>query len=131
MTSHYHAIVWIDHREARLFHIDREGIDKLVIHADHPTHQVHHKANSVGSGHHAEDLDFLRAVTAALADAKAILIVGPAQAKTHLLKHIHAHAPRLVACIAGVETVDHPSDGALVAYARSYFREDHQMARGG
>jgi hypothetical protein len=24
--------------------------------------------------------------------------------------------------IAGVETVDHPSDGALVAYARRYFK---------
>ena len=29
--------------------------------------------------------------------------------------------------IAGVETVDHPSDGALVAYARKYFKIEDRM----
>jgi hypothetical protein len=29
--------------------------------------------------------------------------------------------------IAGVETVDHPSDGSLVAYARKYFNAFDRM----
>jgi hypothetical protein len=73
------------------------------------------------SGHSAEDQDFLHHVTESIADAGAILITGPANAKTELVKHIHHHDPRLIDIIAGVETVYHPSDGTLVAYARKYF----------
>jgi hypothetical protein len=29
--------------------------------------------------------------------------------------------------IAGVETVDHPSDGQLVAFARHYFKAEDRM----
>ena len=66
-------------------------------------------------------------VADAIADAGAVLITGPANAKTELVKHIELHLPALKAKIAGVETVDHPTDGELVAHARKYFRADHQM----
>jgi hypothetical protein len=121
MAVHYHAIVWIDHHEARVFHFGRMDADRLVLHPHNPTRHIHHKANSIGSGHTAEDQDFLHRVTESIADAGAVLITGPANAKTELVKHIHHHDPRLMDIIAGVETVDHPSDGALVAYARKYF----------
>ncbi len=127
MTSHYHAIVWIDHREARVFHFDREGADQLVIHPDDPKEHIHHKANSIGSGHAAEDQDYLGHVAAAIADAEKILITGPANAKTELVKHIHRHTPELIERIAAVETIDHPSDKQLVAYARKYFSDDHEV----
>jgi stalled ribosome rescue protein Dom34 len=127
MTSHNHAVVWIDHQEARVFHFDRAGVERLVIRPDNPTHHIHHKANSIGSGHAGEDQDFLHRVATALADAEHILITGPAGAKTELVKHIHRHEPRLMEHIAGVETVDHPSDKALVAQARAYFKTDQQM----
>jgi hypothetical protein len=29
--------------------------------------------------------------------------------------------------ISGVETLDHPTDGALVAFARRYFKADDRM----
>jgi hypothetical protein len=57
-----------------------------------------------------------------------VLITGPANAKTELVKHIERHVPTLSARIVGVETVDHPTDGELVAHARKYFKTDHQMA---
>lgn len=122
MSSHYHAIVWIDHREARVFHFGLTGVDQLVVHPHNPTRHIHHKANSIGSGHAAEDQDFLHRVAESFADAGAVLITGPANAKTELVKHIHHHDPKLIDIIAAVETVDHPSDGALVAYARRYFK---------
>jgi len=122
MTSHYHAIVWIDHHEARVFHFGRTEVDRLVLHPQNPTRHIHHKANSMGSGHASEDQDFLHQVVLAIADAGAVLITGPANAKTELIKHIHHHDPNLMKLIAGVETVDHPSDGKLVAYARDYFK---------
>jgi stalled ribosome rescue protein Dom34 len=126
MSSHYHAIVWIDHREARVFHFNVAEVDRIVLHPQNPTRHIHHKANSIGSGHAAEDHDFLQRVAEAVADAGAVLITGPANAKTELVKHIERHAPALNARIAGVET-DHPTDGELVANARKYFKTDHQM----
>jgi stalled ribosome rescue protein Dom34 len=127
MSSHYHAIVWIDHHEARVFHFNVSEVDRLVLHPQHPTRHIHHKANSIGSGHAAEDQDFLQRVAETIADAGAVLIAGPANAKTELIKHIERHAPALSAKIVGVETVDHPTDGELVAHARRYFKADHQM----
>jgi hypothetical protein len=47
---------------------------------------------------------------------------GPANAKTVLMKHIQHHDPALVKLVVGVETLDHPSDGALVDHARRYFK---------
>ena len=57
MSSHYHAIVWIDHHEARIFHFNVFEVDRLVLHPHNPTRHIHHKANSIGSGHAAEDQD--------------------------------------------------------------------------
>ena len=128
MTSHhYHAVIWIDHREARVFHFGRTDVERLVIHPEHPTKHIHHKANSIGSGHAAADHDYLHAVTESFADADAVLITGPANARTELVKHIHQHEPGKMKAIAGVETVDHPSDGSLVAYARKYFSAFDRM----
>ena len=128
MTSpHYHAIIWIDHREARVFHFSPTDVERLVVHPEHPTKHIHHKANCIGSGHAAEDHNYLQAVVESVADAGAILITGPANAKTELIKHIHQHDPGRMKVIAGVETVAHPSDGALVAYARKYFKAADRM----
>ena len=127
--SHYHAVVWIDHREAKVFHFGPSDVEKLVLHPDNPTKQVHRKANAVGSGHAAPDHDFLHAVAGAIADAGAVLITGPADAKSQLVTHIEQHDPKLKKLIAGVETVDHPSDGQLVAFARKYFKAEDRMQK--
>jgi stalled ribosome rescue protein Dom34 len=126
MSAHYHAVVWIDHREARVFHFNASEVDKLVVHPDHPTRHLHHKANCMGSGHAAEDHDFLQQVAESIADAGVILITGPANAKTELLKHVEQHNPDLASRVAAVESVDHPSDRQLIDHARRYFRADHQ-----
>ncbi len=126
MPTHYHAVVWIDHHEARVFHFNVSEIDRLVLHPHNPTRHIHHKANTIGSGHAPEDHAFLQQVAEAIADAGAVLITGPANAKTELVKHIEAYMPALKGKIADVETVDHPTDGELVAQARKYFSADHQ-----
>jgi stalled ribosome rescue protein Dom34 len=124
---HYHAVVWIDHHEARVFHVSPTEVERLVLHPDRPTRHIHHKANTIGSGHAAEDHDYLHAVVESIADAGAVLITGPANAKTELVKHIHHHDPKLMNVIVGVETVDHPSDAQLVAHARKYFHAADRM----
>ena len=102
---HYHAVIWIDHHEARVFHFNPTDVERLILHPDHPTRHIHHKANSIGSGHASEDHDYLHAAAESIADAGAVLITGPANAKTELVKHIHHHDPQLMNVIVGVETV--------------------------
>ena len=126
-SHHFHAVVWIDHREARIFHFSSTDVDKLVLHPDHPTRHIHHKANSIGSGRASEDHEFFLAVAQSIADAGAVLLTGPADAKTKLRKYISEHDPKLMKIIVGVETVDHPSDAQLVAYARHYFKAEDRM----
>lgn len=125
--QHYHAIVWIDHHQARIFHFNLQEADEQVIHPRHPVPHIHHKANSIGAGHAAEDQDFLHRVTLVLRDTGAFLITGPGNAKQELVKHIRLHDAALLARLAGVETLDHPTDGALVAHARKYFRSADRM----
>ncbi len=127
-TRHFHAVIWIDHHEARVFHFSPTEVERLVLHPDHPTRHILHKANSLGSGHAAEDHNFLQAVVGSIADSGAVLITGPGSAKSELVKHIDQHAPSLMKIIAGVETVDHPSDAQLVALARHYFKTEDRMS---
>ena len=54
-------------------------------------------------------------------------MVGPAQAKLQLIKHLNSHDPQIGDKVVGVESIDHPSDGQLVAYARKYFVAKDQM----
>lgn len=127
-THHYHAVVWIDHREARVFHFTKTDVERLILHPDRPTRHIHHKANSIGSGHAAEDHAYLQAVAESIADAGAVLITGPANEKTELTKYIREHSPKLKSAIVGVETIDHPSDAQLVAYARKHFKSTDRMS---
>ena len=126
MSGHFHAVVWIDHHEARVFHFSASEADTIVVHPKDPVRHIHHKANSIGSGHASEDQEFLQNVTNALADAGAILVTGPANEKNVLVNHIAQHAPALKAKIQGVETLGHPTDGEVLALARKFFWEDHQ-----
>jgi stalled ribosome rescue protein Dom34 len=118
-SPHYHAVVWVDHREARIFHLSHTDV--------HPTKHIHHKANSIGSGHAQEDKNYFQAIIEAVSGSGAILITGPANAKTELVKYIHQHDPRMMKTVVGIETVDHPSDAQLVAYARKYFEGTDRM----
>lgn len=127
--QHYHAAIWIDHREARVFHFGLTDIETLVLHPDNPTRHIHHKANSIGSGHAPTSPDYLRAVAESVSDAGSVLITGPASAKTELAEFIRLHDPKFARLIAGVETVEHPSDAQLVAYARKYLKAADRMAR--
>lgn len=130
--SHYHAVVWIDHAEAHVMHISPDDVESSVLRPKNPHHKLHHKrgmdkGGAVGSGRSPEDQQFYHDVVQALQGAQEILIVGPADAKLHLIKHIHKHDPQVSDKVIGVESIDHPSDGQLVAYARKYFRAADQM----
>jgi stalled ribosome rescue protein Dom34 len=118
--SHFHAAIWIDHHEAKVFHFNKDDADKLTIKPDHPKRHIHHHAG--GGGHDKTSEDFLHEVAHAVAYAGAILITGPGGVKQELMHHLEKHDPQVAKKVAAVETVDHPSDGQIVALARKYFR---------
>lgn len=125
--SHYHAVVWIDHVQAHVIHFCPDDVEQFIVHPHHPQHQVHSTSGTLGDGRAPVDKDYFHRVALALVGAEEILVVGPAQAKLQLVKHIHAHKAALVPKLVGVEAVDHPSDAQLVAYARKYFRAKDRM----
>jgi len=122
MPTHFHAVVWIDHSQAKVFHLGLAGADEVTLHPHLPTRHLHHKANSTGSGHAAPDKAFYAEVARSVADAGEILIIGPAGTKTELANHIREHAPDVARRIVAVEAADHPSDGEIIAYAKRHFR---------
>jgi DNA-binding MurR/RpiR family transcriptional regulator len=122
MPTHFHAVVWIDHSQARIFHIGLAGEDEVTLHPHLQTKHLHHKANSIGSGHAAPDKAFLAQITSALSDAGEILIIGPAGAKTELAKYLREQHPTIGERVVAVEAADHPTDGEIVAYAKRHFK---------
>jgi stalled ribosome rescue protein Dom34 len=126
MQGRYHAVVWIDHHLARVFHFSAEDADKVVVHAERPIRE--YRRGEKRTGHRpAEDQDFLEQVAKAVADAGAILVVGPSNEKHELVKHIERVHPGMMVKVEGVESADHPSDGELVAHARRFLRSADRM----
>ena len=35
-SHHFHAVIWIDHHEARVFHFSPTDVERLVLHPDDP-----------------------------------------------------------------------------------------------
>lgn len=127
MKDYYHALIWIDHHLAKVFGIDTDTSETVIIHSSHPHQHLHHKANSIDSGHAPVDKDFLERVSAAVSHAGAILIGGPSSAKIELRKYLEHRHPQVAAKVSAVETLDHPSDGELIAHARHFFKADDRM----
>ncbi len=120
-----HVAIWIDHKEAHILYFDKSKNEIVKSNAERP--HLHHKANEVGSGKAPAEGNYFHAVINAVADVSEILIVGPGSAKTELFKHANAHDPAIAKKIVGVETVDHPTDGQILNFAKAYFHKVDQM----
>lgn len=113
----FHAAVWLDHNQAKVFHIDEQRFDESLIHG--PKSQVRRDPAAAEQFYHL--------VAQAIEAAGEVLVVGPGTAKLELIKHVHKHHKALGDKIVGVETVDHPTDKQLVSYARKYFHAEDRM----
>jgi stalled ribosome rescue protein Dom34 len=120
MATGTHAVVWIDSNEARIVTVGREATVEVVEHA--PNAKRHLRSKFGGDDHRpTADHVFFQRVANDLATAKTFAIVGPANAKTELVKHIHRFDPHLFARLTAVESSDHITDAQLAALARDYF----------
>jgi stalled ribosome rescue protein Dom34 len=117
-----HVIVWLDQAEAHVIHFNRETSESEVIKT---ASNQHHKAGVEVSSQAADQSPYLNEIAAAIAEAPAVLIVGPGIEKMLFIKHLNKNHAEIADKVVGVESVDHPSDAQLLAYARKYFvKED-------
>ena len=121
MTQHAHAVVCIDHAQALILDFSKDAFNERRITADLQSH-VHHNPGPAGSGHLHDAKSYFTAVVKQLELSQEILIVGHGNAKTEFAHYIRDHVPAVAPRIMGVETVDNPSSGELLALARRFFQ---------
>ncbi len=123
-----HAVAWIDHKEARIFHVHPDAADSTTVLA--PQHQLHRHPKGRGEAkEHPDDAHrFFGEVARALDGVDALLIVGPSSAKLEFFRYLSEHDRRLEAKVVGVESADHPTDGEIVARARTCFMASDRMS---
>jgi stalled ribosome rescue protein Dom34 len=122
-----HAVVWIDHHVAHVIHFNADSSEEKIVRAHKADGHLHHRSGATGSGKNAEDKHYYHEVATALRGTAEILITGPANAKQELVKHLQEHDKDVAACVSAVQTLDHPSDGQLLAVARKHFRAADRM----
>jgi stalled ribosome rescue protein Dom34 len=119
MSQPSHAVVWMDHSEAHILLYTSEDVKNKF--AGQPQRRLHHKRGGSDASRSAGDRAYFGAIAESLADAKEILVAGPTTAKTAFVDHLNEHAHEVRARVVAIETVDHPSDGELLDYARKHF----------
>lgn len=118
-----HVAIWMDHRSARIFHVqsDRAGVETIAA-----PRKGEHQSHPPGAGEPRQrPVDakrFFEAVRTALNGPEPIFLLGPSSAKFDFLRHVKIHDKGIEARIVCVATVDHPTNPQLVAQARRYFR---------
>jgi hypothetical protein len=118
--AHYHAAVWIDHAQAKVYSFNRDAADEWKVRPHDKHVHVHHKAGKGDAGH-VHDESYLHGVADAIKDAGEILIAGPGTAKAEFKHHLERHDPAIAKKVVGVEAMDHPSDGEFLKLARKFF----------
>ena len=129
--SYLHAVIWLDHKRAQIICFSRDSSESVAVQHHGGERHLHHRRGTIGSGHAAEDPKYYEQILVAVGDAQELLVTGPANAKLEFVKHIHKRHPILVDRLIGVETLDHPSEGELLKFAREYFKAADAMLPGG
>ena len=127
MPTGTHAVVWIDNTEARIVMVDPRATVRLVEHSQNSPRRLHSKAGTREGYRAIADHVFLQRVANDLATTKSFMIMGPASAKTDLVKHIHRFDPHLFSRLSAVESAEQMTDPELEAFARDYFAKTDRV----
>ena len=113
-------VIWLDSEKAKIFALHPEEVSEKTLVR---TEIRHHNAAEKEQNKHKNAEKFYHEVATALSSAHEVLLVGPGEAKVHFQAHLknHHHA-QVGSKIVGVETIDHPSDGQIVALAKKFFK---------
>jgi len=116
-----HAVLWIDHQSAQVLQFDAEQVQAQQVHAH--THHTRQHGSEVRTEH-----EFFGEVCDKLAGIDNVLVTGGHTAQADFRHYVEKHRPALSPHVVGWETVDHPSDGQLLALARRFFVKHDLMA---
>lgn len=111
-------VIWIDHEQAKLFHLSHEKMERSHLRSRHQDHHTHRM--TALDQEQNEHPFFSEVVQHFNGDSSKILILGPGVAKHHFLNFLQEHHPGLARKVAGCETVDHPTDLQIAALARKF-----------
>jgi hypothetical protein len=132
--THDAAVIFLDHQGARIRFLDGAELTAVsAAHLDltelHDTFRVHDKSFTGGFGRsHPDDTPMFAALAQVVLRCGRVLVVGPGSAKNEFVKFMARNCnDALQKHVIGVETVDHPTDGQLVAYARTAFAADDAL----
>lgn len=116
--STFHAVVWIDQKEAHVLLMDpQQHQAQRIVARGHHRHQGHHQGTP-------SDLAALFAdVARALQGAHEILLTGPGLARTEFKTWCSAHRPSTAAMIVDSIAPDHPRDAQLLPMAQTYYKK--------
>ena len=122
MSNICHAVVWVDHSEARVFRFGEEDDSEVDIHSHTSLQRLHHTREGwEAGGNPPDDKEFFTRIIGALDHAGGTVITGPGNAKTALKAFIDGHRPALATRVLAVEPLDRPDSAALLALGRRYF----------
>lgn len=125
--SLHHAVLLIDHLKAELlqFDSDQMQVQKIKSHSQHRlrTHHTRQPNSDVRTSH-----EFFGEVCDALTGVAEVLVAGGHTSQTDFRHYVEKHRPQLAKQITGWETVNHPSEGQLVALAKKHFNKVNKMA---
>ncbi len=118
-------VVWLDSSEAKIFELHPLEVDEKTLKRKEIRH---HTGVEKEQNRHKNSEKFFHEVAGALTNAHEVLLVGPGDAKTHFRTHLESHHHNQIGNkIVGVETVDHPTDGQIVALAKKFFKTHLQF----
>jgi stalled ribosome rescue protein Dom34 len=125
--SHYHAVVWMDHQKATVWHFSPTEQDNTVVHSPDPHQRVHSRKSAHGGHKSPADPRFFEEIAQAITGAHEILVIGPAQSKQEFAAFLRDKHPLLGKSIVAVENADHPTDAQVLDYARRHFTAIDRM----
>ncbi|PZO47152.1 MAG: hypothetical protein DCF16_18115 [Alphaproteobacteria bacterium] len=110
----FHAVAWIDHHTALVQQFDADHVHAEMV-KEHK-HYTRQHGSDVRTEH-----EFFAEVCDALADIPEVLIAGSHTTQVGFRHYAEKHRPALSSHLVGWETVDHPTDGQLVALGKDFF----------
>jgi stalled ribosome rescue protein Dom34 len=116
----HHAVIHIDHQKAEILQFDSEHLQTQKIKSH--SHHTRQHGSEVRTEH-----EFFGQVCDALAGVAEVLVAGSHGAQNDFRHYVGKHRPQVMKQIAGWETVDHPSEGQLLALARKQFLKHDRM----
>ncbi|ALT79013.1 MULTISPECIES: hypothetical protein [unclassified Roseateles] len=119
--STFHAVVWLDHQQAKVLQFDTEHVQAEKIKAH--SHHTKQRGSAVRTEH-----EFFGEVVDALNGITEVLVVGSSTAQADFKHYVEKHRPQAGKAIVAYETVDHPTENQLLAFARQYFLKYDRMA---